>query len=294
MNKYKEELLQESKKIGLAIIGTLLYAIGLNLFIVPMGIYTGGVMGIAQVVRTILISVFHLEFANFDIAGVIYYLINVPIFIIAFTKIGRRFFVKTIICVTTMTIFLSVIPVVAILPNDILAASLIGGIVSGYGLGLVLKMGASSGGMDVVGILMIKSKWNLSVGKANLIVNIILYAVYLFVFDVPTVIYSLIFAAVHASAIDRGHAQNINVEATIITKKNCPQLEQEIFGKLGRGITRWQSTGAYTEQNSQVLYVMISKYEEHELRHIIAEYDPEAFIVFNEGVSVFGHFLKKL
>ena len=294
MNNYKQELRKESKKIALALIGSFLYAVGLNLFIVPLGIYTGGVMGIAQIIRTILVSVFRLDFVSFDIAGVIYYLINVPLFIIAFTKLGRRFFVKTMICVTAMTVFLSVVPVKAILPDDILAASLIGGIVSGYGLGLVLKMGSSSGGMDIVGILMIKSKRGMSVGKANLIINILLYAVYLFVFDIPTVIYSLIFAAVHAGAIDHGHAQNINVEATIITKKNCPELEQEIFSKLGRGITRWQATGAYTEQTSQVLYVMISKYEEHELRHIIAEYDPEAFIVFNEGVSVFGHFLKKL
>ena len=148
--------------------------------------------------------------------------------------------------------------------------------------------------MDIVGILMIKSKFGMSVGKANLLINVVLYGIYVFMFDISMVLYSLIFSVVHAAAIDRSHSQNINVEASIITKKNCPKLEQEIFNKLGRGITRWKATGAYTEQDSQVLYVMISKYEEHELRNIIGEYDPEAFIVFNEGVSVFGHFIKKL
>lgn len=294
MKKISTEMKQETAKIITAIFGSLLYAVGLNLFIVPAGIYTGGVMGVAQLIRTILVDGFQFPLSNFDIAGVIFYVMNIPLFIIAFRKIGRRFFAKTLICVTAMTIFLSVIPVVSLLPDDVLAASLIGGIVSGYGIGLILKMGGSSGGMDIVGILMIKSKFGMSVGKANLLINVVLYGIYVFMFDISMVLYSLIFSVVHAAAIDRSHSQNINVEASIITKKNCPKLEQEIFNKLGRGITRWKATGAYTEQDSQVLYVMISKYEEHELRNIIGEYDPEAFIVFNEGVSVFGHFIKKL
>lgn len=294
MRKLLQDLQQESGKIGLSIVGAFLYAAGLNLFVVPAGLYTGGFMGIAQLIRTLLVNGLHLPLQNFDIAGIVYYLLNIPVFIIAFTKIGKRFFVKTMITVTAMTIFLSIIPTIALLPDDVLAASLIGGLVSGYGLGLALKMGSSSGGMDVIGIMMIRSPWHFSVGKANLVVNVALYAIYVFIFDIPTVIYSVIFAAIHSFTIDSAHAQNINVEASVITKKSCPEMEQEIFNKLGRGITRWQSTGAYTNEQSQVLYIMLSKYEEHELRNIIEEYDPDAFIVFNEGVSVFGHFLKKL
>lgn len=294
MKKYLSEFKQESGKLGMCMIGASLYAVGVNLFVVPAGLYTGGFMGIAQLLRTLLVNGLHLPLQNFDIAGIIYYILNVPVFVLAFTKLGKRFFVKTIITVTAMTVFLSAVPTTALLPDDVLAASLIGGIVSGFGLGLVLKMGASSGGMDVIGILMIRSPWHMSVGKANLLVNIVLYAIYVFMFDIPTVIYSLIFAAVHSFAIDSAHAQNINVEASIITKKDSREMEQEIFNKLGRGITRWHSTGAYTNEESQVLYVMISKYEEHELRNIISEYDPDAFIVFNEGVSVYGNFLKKL
>jgi len=291
MEKHNMKL--ELKRVGFALTGSFIYAFGMNVFVVPTGLYTGGFMGIAQVIRTLLVDVLHLPFTNFDIAGVIYYLLNIPVFIIAFTKIGRWFFAKTVICVTAMTIFLSVIPVKPLLPDDVLAASLIGGIITGYGIGLVLKMGGSSGGMDVVGIMMIRSK-GISVGKANMIINAVLYVIYLFILDTSTVIYTFIFAAIHSWAIDSGHTQNISVEATIITKKDCPELEQEIFNKLGRGLTRWEATGAYTNEEANVLYVMISKYEEQELRRIIAQYDPKAFIVFKEGVNVFGHFLKKL
>ena len=232
MRKLLEDLKQESGKIGLSIVGAFLYAAGLNLFVVPAGLYTGGFMGIAQLIRTLLVNGLHLPFQNFDIAGIVYYLLNIPVFIIAFTKIGKRLFVKTIITVTAITLFLSVIPTTALLPDDILAASLIGGLVSGYGLGLSLKMGASSGGMDVIGIMMIKSPWHFSVGKANLVVNVALYAIYVFMFDIPTVIYSVIFAAIHSFTIDSAHSQNINVEASVITKKCCPEMEQEIFSKL--------------------------------------------------------------
>lgn len=294
LQEYNIDVKQEMYKTLVIIWGTFVYAVGVNLFVVPAGLYTGGFMGIAQVIRTLLIEYTKMPLQNFDIAGILYYLINLPLMLLAFRKIGKKFFVKTIVSVTTMTFFLSIIPVKALLADDILAQSLIGAIISGYGIGIILKMGGSSAGMDIVGIMMVKSRWNLSVGRANLFVNVILYAVCLFLFDVPIVIYSLIFAAVHSIAIDRVHAQNINVEVTVITKKNCPELEEEIFNELGRGITKWNATGAYTEEQSQVLYIMISKYEEHELRTIIGKYDPTAFIVVNEGVSVFGHFLKKL
>ena len=132
MRKLLQDLKQESGKIGLSIVGAFLYAAGLNLFVVPAGLYTGGFMGIAQLIRTLLVNGLHLPLQNFDIAGIVYYLLNIPVFIIAFTKIGKRFFVKTIITVTAITLFLSTIPTTPLLPDDVLAASLIGGIEDGF------------------------------------------------------------------------------------------------------------------------------------------------------------------
>lgn len=80
----------------------------------------------------------------------------------------------------------------------------------------------------------------------------------------------------------------------LITKNACTEMEQEIFQKLERGITTWKGLGAYTDENTEVLYMVVSKYEVGRLKHIIRKYDPKAFIVVNEGVNVDGHFLKKL
>ena len=116
----------------------------------------------------------------------------------------------------------------------------------------------------------------------------------LFLFDVQTVIYSLIYASVSAFAVDKVHSQNINVEVHIITKNASEEMEQEIFSQMERGITKWKGLGAYTDENTELLYMVVSKYEIGRLKHIIRKYDPHAFVVVNEGVNVDGHYLKKL
>lgn len=285
--------LTETTRILGSIFGAFLYAAGINLFVVPADLYTGGVMGICQVIRTILVEYLSLPIGNIDIAGTIYYALNIPIFILAFTRMGKMFFTKTLITVTAISIFLSIIPAVQVV-EDVMAACVVGGIVSGAGVGIILRMGASGGGMDVVGVLLTRWKRDFSVGKVNLAVNILLYASCLFLFDVEIVIYSLINAAVYSVAMDKVHIQNINVEVNVITKADTTALEKEVFEQLGRGITKWRSLGAYTYEQSHILYIMLSKYEVNRLKSMIHKYDPNAFIVVNEGVSVDGNFLKKI
>ena len=287
------QFLHETKRTLGGAFGAFLYAAGVNLFVVPAGLYTGGVMGICQVIRTLLIDYLHISFGTMDIAGIIYYLINIPIFVLAYTRLGRKFFVKTLITVTVMSAFCAVIPTVMIV-EDTMAACVVGGIVSGAGVGIILRMGSSGGGMDVVGVLLTMWKKNFSVGKINLLVNLVLYGTCLFLFDVEIVIYSLIYAAVYSVAIDKVHVQNINVEVNIISKMNTTALEKEVFDQLGRGITKWTTLGAYTYEQSHILYIMLSKYEVNQLKAIVHKYDPNAFIVVNEGVSVDGNFLQKL
>lgn len=289
----RELVVTESKKIVICILGAFFYAAGINLFVVPAGLYTGGLVGISQVIRTILTAGLGMDFGSFDVAGLIYYIINIPIFIIAFTRMGRKFFLKTLVTVTAITFFMSVIPA-RVIVEDIMAACVVGGIVSGVGIGIVLRTGASSGGMDVIGVLLTRWKRDFSVGKVNLLVNLILYGACLFLFDMGVVIYSVIYASVYSVAMDKMHTQNINVEVNVITKADTSELEKEVFQELGRGITKWTAFGAYTNDRSQILYIMLSKYEVNRLKAIIHKYDTNAFIVVNEGVSVDGNYLKKL
>lgn len=283
----------EGKRALVSVVGAFLYAAGINLFVVPAGLYTGGVMGFCQVIRTVLADFFHLHFDTFDIAGVIYYAVNIPIFVVAFRRMGRKFFVKTLVTVTAMTAFLSLIPITLIV-EERMAACVVGGIIAGAGTGITLRMGSSGGGMDVVGVLLTRWKRDFSVGKVNLFVNLALYATCLLLFEKEIVVFCIIYSAVYSVAMDRVHTQNINVEVTVITKADTTALEKEVFQELNRGITKWSALGAYTYDRTHILYIMLSKYEVHRLRAIIHKHDPEAFIVLNEGVAVEGHYLKKL
>ena len=286
----------EALKLLGAVFGTLIYALGANLFIVPLGLYNGGVMGFCQLIRTLLVEYLHLPLGTFDFAGVIYYIANIPLFIIAAKKLSWFFFFKTLLCVTTMTVFLSIVPVMQapILGDDILASCLIGGICAGCGCGLTLKMGGSGGGLDIVGLLMVRSKKGASVGRLSLCSNLVLYFICMILFNVPTAIYSIIMTVVCSFAIDKMHTQNIDVEVSVLTEVSSEEMQKEILSVLGRGITRWHSEGAYTGQSKEMLYVLLSKYEVPQLKHIVHKYDPHAFIVVNEGVSVDGNYLKKL
>lgn len=293
MKTNKTKLMYEGEKLLGSLLGTLIFAIGNNLFIVPAALYSNGLFGVCQVIRTVLVDYLHLPFNQFDIAGIIYYMINIPILLFAFSRMGKSFLIKTLGTITFMTIFLAVIPIRPVV-EDILTASVIGGIIAGVGVGITLRMSSCLGGIDVIGVLLTKHRKDFSVGKMNLLLNMMLYGVCLFLFHVETVIYSLIFAAVYSVVIDKVHVQNINVEVTIITKADTGILEQEIFKEIGRGITRWSSVGAYTNEQSHILYILLSKYEVGHLKAVVHNHDASAFIVVNEGVKVDGNYLKKL
>ena len=273
-------------------VGGVLYAVGVNLFIVPFGLYSGGIVGISQLIRTLLADYIRIDFGSRDVAGIIFYALNLPILLYAFPRLEKMFFLRTIVAVTALTLAMSFVPTVKVV-NDCLASTIVGAFISGAGIGLVLRNSGSTGGMDVIGMLVSKAHGNVSVGRVNLAVNLVIYGVCLFLFDVEIVVYSVIFAVVHAFAIDRFHSQNINVEVKIITKIDPALIEKDVFAMMGRGVTELQSVGAYTQDAEHILYILISKYEVHQLRNIVRSHDRSAFIIVNEGVWVEGNYLKK-
>lgn len=283
-------------KYVLAILGCLFYAIGMNWFIIPENLYSGGLMGVCQLISYFLVHFCNISFGSFDFTGLILYLFNIPILIMAWKSLGKKFVARSIVCATALSIFLSILPIpnFPILEGDILGSCIIGGLITGVGMGLTLSVGSSMGGLDIIGLILTTKKKASSIGNLYLLVNILVYAVCMFLFDAKVVIYSLIVAAISSFALDKMHLQNINVEVKVITKNLCKDLQSEIMQSMYRGITRWEGKGAYTEEDEYVFYILMSKYEVQQLRSIVTKYDPNAWIVVNENVSVFGNFVKKL
>ena len=280
------------KQYGIIIIGAFLFCLGVNLFISPLGLYNGGVVGISQIIRTIIVDYFP-SVKNFEIAGIINFIINIPLLLIAYKSISKKFFIRTVVSVISQTIFFTVItiPSTAII-YDTLAACLIWVIITGAGIGITLKAGGSGGGIDILGVYFTKKYKNFSVGKLGIIINAIIYGICAILFELPTAIYSVIYTTFFSMIVDRIHYQNINTTAMIFTKME--NIECGIMKEMGRGVTCWNGQGAYTGEESKILVTVISKYEINQLKRIVLEKDSKAFIIFNEGLNVTGNFEKRL
>ncbi len=278
-----------------AIAGMFVFSIGINIFVVPAELYNGGVLGISQILRTLLIRYAHLSFGSVDVAGLINLLFNIPLFFLAYRSISRGFFVRTLICVISQTMFLTVIPIPAVpLVEDTLTASLIGGIVTGAGIGLALKNGGSSGGMDILGVYFTKRRQDFSVGRLSLTVNLFIYLACALLFDITLVIYCIIYTAVSTLIMDRTHSQNISTEVFIFTKENPEQIMTYILKELIRGATYWEAKGGYTEETTNIIFTVISKHELTALKRRLRVLDPQAFVVSKEHVGIEGKFVKHL
>ena len=277
------------------IMGELIAAFSLNYFIVPLGLYSGGSMGVCQLIRTLLQIWGGLSFGNYDIAGILYFLSNIPILLYARGILGRKFVLKTVVCTMAFSLFYSVIPAPStMVVNDTLTACLLGGILTGVGSGLVLTCGGSGGGLDVIGLCLSKKGSRFTVGRFSMTFNAFLYALCLILFTPETAIYSVIYNFASAMVVDKAHQQNISVQALIFTRAGERELGRVIMDELGRGVTWWEGVGAYTGENVHVLCICLSKYEIEELFHTVHEMDPHAFITLQEGVRIYGNFQKKL
>lgn len=276
------------------IIGIFLYSLGVNLFVVPNNLYTGGILGLSQIIRSILVSTLNIQ-TNFDISSIIYYLINLPLFILAYKNISKTFFVRTLFTVTINSLFLFTIQIPAKpLIDNLLANTMIGGIICGLGIGMVLSTGSSTGGTDIIGIAINRKNDNVSIGNIGLIFNVIIYAITGLNYGIEIMIYSIIFAAFETIMLDKNHTQNIKSVAIIFTKKDPSKIIHFINYELNRGTTYWEAVGGYTNTKTYIIYTVLSKYERMRLGRHMNEFDEQAFMVGDDGVLVRGEFGKYL
>ena len=278
----------------MAIAGCVINALGVNLFLVPLELYNGGLMGASQLVRTITYQLMGVT-NGYDFSGIVYYLFNVPLFLAAFRFMGKEFLRNSILCVTTYTLTLSLVPIPAVpLVSDRLIGCMLAGAAVGLGCGITLTCGASSGGTDILGLYFAKRGTNFTVGRLNLIFNIVVYGLCGILFGAETMIYSILYAIFAAAVLDRVHQQSINVQATIFTKDHAVDLSDYIMEHLHRGVTWWDARGAYTGDQVKVICVCLSKYEINGLQEELRRQDPHAFCIIQEGVHLSGNFVRHM
>lgn len=294
MKKFYENLRWSLTDYIQVVVGLFISALAINIFIVPNSLYNGGVLGISQLIRSLLESTFHLTFP-FDIAGLINFLMNIPLFLIAYKLVSRTFFHRTLFCVIVQTIFLSVIPVSeTAIVEEILTSVLVGSILAGIGGGLILSSGGSGGGTDIIGFLMTMRNKHFSVGKINRSINVVIYSICGLLYGLPTMIYSVIYSFVSSLVVDKTHKQNICSYVIIFTKEKPNTIVDFIKKSIGRDCTYWEGFGGYDNSKTYISYAAMSKYEVQELERHIHELSPTAFLIKSEGIGINGNFEKKL
>lgn len=281
-------------RLGMGVLGGILMAAGINLIVVPQGMYSGGLYGLCQVIRTLLVTALGLE-TSVDLAGIFYLLVNLPLIVLAWRTLGRDF----VVGMTTVTIINSI--ALAVIPSpatpiiaDKLTSCLVGGIISGFSGGIILTCGCSTGGLDVLGLYLSKKGKGFTVGRFSITFNTALYALCAVLFDLTTAIYSAIYVVFQALFLDRVHQQNISVQMLIFTKEDPERLKQTILEKLDRSFTLWEGRGGYSHDQVHVLCVCLSKYEVVSVQMALSEIDPHAFTIIQEGIRVGGNFGRHL
>ena len=276
-----------------AIIGSLLYVISINIFIVPLGLYTGNLTGVCQVINDVIMYLFYGGTSDISLTGTIVFIMNIPLLILAYFSFSRKLFLRTIFIVALQSFALQFIPIPSTpLIDDTFATCLIAGLLGGIGTGTTLKYGASAGGTDIIGLYCAKKYPNFSIGKVQILLSSLVF-LYCFIFyDFEIVIYSFLVLVISSMATDKVHEQNIKTSAMIFTKNK--DISKCITETLGRGATMWQGEGAYTNMKSYIFVTVISKYEKNRLKQLITSIDKSAFIIFNDYLHVEGNFEKRL
>lgn len=273
----------EAKRIIVVIFGALLNAVSLNFFLISANVYASGFSGTAQ----LLSSIFN-DFIGIGIStGILLLLLNIPVLILGWLKVGKGFTIYSIISVFFSSAFLEILPVISI-SNDIILNAVFGGVIAGVGIGLSLKIGASTGGMDI--IAMVLSRLNdRPIGIYFLIMNTIIIVLSGILYEPENALYTMLTLYVSTRVIDTIHTRHEKVTAMIVTLK-ADELQKAIHDKMVRGITILPAKGAYTKADKSLMYLVITRYELYDLEKIINDVDPNAFTNIVETAGVLGFF----
>jgi len=276
----------EAKRVSVVIFGSLLLAISLNFFLINANVYASGFSGAAQLTSSVLKDSFNIEIST----GILIFLFNIPVIILGWFKVGRGFTIYSIVSVVFATIFLELLPVITV-SDDIILNAVVGGVLAGAGVGISLKLGASTGGMDIVAMVLSRLQ-DKPIGTYFLLLNGIIIVMAGILYEPENALYTMLALYVTTAVIDMIHTRHEKVTAMIVTHK-ADELQYAIHQKMIRGITIIPAKGAYSKEDKSILYLVITRYELYDLETIISEIDPNAFTNIVQTVGIFGFFRRE-
>lgn len=254
-------------------------AIGVCFFLLPNKLSSGGFSGIATILYYLL---------KYPM-GTTTIILNIPLFIIAFLKIGKKFFAKTIIGTVSLSLFLNIFDNVSAITNDRLLSCIYGGILIGIGTALVLRENASTGGSDLLSNIIVKYHHNFKTGNLIVIIDIIIISLNVLVFkEIEIGLYSAISIYLSGKMIDLIFEGTNFTKMIFIISEKYEEIAKEIGRQIGRGSTGIYAKGMYKNSEEMLLWCVSSRNEIIKIKEIAAKIDKRSFIVIFNAKEAFG------
>ncbi|MBT2699666.1 YitT family protein [Bacillus sp. ISL-40] len=257
--------------------GSLIVVVAFNLFLIPHEVLSSGLSGISMILG--MISPVNTGVANF--------LLNFPLLIIGYKMLGKRFIVNSIFAVIIISIGLYLIPVHAIADDRILS-SIFGGALTGLGVGIVFRCSGSTGGFDIIGMIVARKR-DFPIGVLLSGMNAVVILISGFLFDWDSALYTLVSIFVTGKVVDAIYTDHAKLTLMIITEKG-EEMRDHLLTNLYRGLTIMDGVGGYSNHQRNVMITVISRYELNEVKNLISEVDPSAFVNITETIEVMGLF----
>jgi uncharacterized membrane-anchored protein YitT (DUF2179 family) len=261
------------------ILGSLLLAFGFNFFLIHHQLLSGGLSGIAMLIG---------YFTDWNI-GLLYFVLNVPVIIWGLIAIGKRFVVLSLISVAFTTWLMQLIPIKTVAGDPILGA-VFGGVLVGLASGLSLRSGGSTGGFDIIGSIVTRKR-DFPLGSFLFILNgLVILALGYYKENWDLALYSMLSIYVASKMVDAIHIRHVKITAFIVTREKDKLLEKLL---QYRGVTLIRTEGAFSHQEQDMLMMVTTRYELAELKKIVKENDPKAFVNIVETAAVLGEFRRQ-
>lgn len=274
----KTALKDISYNMGLIGLGSFMCAVAIKGILIPNQFISGGITGLALLVYYVFPVV---------PMGVIYFIMNIPLYVLGWLSIGRRFFWYSLVGLVMFSLAV-LLPIPAFHIHDKILAALLAGIITGSGSGVILRSKGSGGGLDILSIFLLK-RYSIRLGTTVLAFNTGLLFVAAFRFSLESALYVLIYMFVTSQVLNVVVTGLSQRKAVMIISTHWADINRQIIDRINRGVTIVRGQGGFTGQETHILYSVVTFSELSRLKEIVRRTDPRAFVVVTDTLEVMGY-----
>lgn len=280
--KQRRKMIAYIKRYLFLFVGSIITAIGLEIFLVPNNVIDGGIVGISIMA----------SFLTGKPLGLFLVLLNIPFLYLGYKQIGKTFAISTTFAICSLSYWTSYFHPVAEITHDLFLAAVFGGIITGLGVGIIIRHGGSLDGTEIVAIIMDKRS-GFSVGEIVMFMNLFILSSAGLIFQWDRAMYSLVAYFIIAKVIDVVIKGLDEANGIMIVTNDPEEIAAALMARLGRGVTILHGEGGYTGDPKKVLYCVVTRLEVDKLKAIVMEKDESAFVTITPVHDIMGGRFKK-